>query len=100
VQQPESGFRLRVARIGVFNDIDYSRVTGEASIQSTRALFAGALNQMHHVAGLWHETAYFRLLGWVVAIVSVILVVVGISGIYLWFKIHTERVTGAILLGR
>ena len=33
-----------------------------------------------------------------VALVSVALIVLSLTGIYLWFKIHTERVIGIILL--
>jgi hypothetical protein len=33
-----------------------------------------------------------------VALISVALIVLSLTGIYLWFKIHTERVIGIILL--
>lgn len=99
VQKTASGFRIRVARIGALTDVDYDRASGEASIKISEAAFGGALVQLHHVAGFWHETGYFIALGSIVAVVSVILFVLGASGIYLWFKIHGERVTGGILLG-
>ena len=98
VQQTPSGFRLRVARIGVLTDAAYDRESGEVTIREQRAPFAGVLNQMHHAAGLWHDTGYFQALGVFVAIVSLGLLVLGASGIYLWFKIHAERVTGGVLL--
>lgn len=99
VQKTGSGFRLRVARIGAFTDVDFDRASGVASIKTSEARLGGALVQLHHVAGLWHETGYFLAIGVIVAVVSVILFVLGASGIYLWFKVHNERLTGGILLG-
>jgi len=36
--------------------------------------------------------------GALVAVLSLALFVIGATGIYLWFKLHQERVIGAILL--
>jgi hypothetical protein len=58
----------------------------------------GMLNRLHHVGGLWHEYALINVWAVFVGLVSAILILLSITGIYLWFKIHSERVIGAILL--
>jgi hypothetical protein len=92
------GTGFRVIRPGTVYEVAYSPETGAAKIRSNVAGFMGMLNRIHHVAGLWHEYTLTNLWGAFVAITSVLLIVLAATGIYLWFAIHTERVTGFILL--
>jgi hypothetical protein len=91
-----SGFR--VIRPGTVHEVTYSAQTGVATIRTSVAGFIGMLNRIHHVAGLWHEYTLTNVWGLFVAITSILLVVLAVTGIYLWFKIHSERVVGSILL--
>ena len=58
----------------------------------------GMLNRLHHAAGLWHEAASMRAWALVVAVVSGMLLILGATGVCLWFARRTERASGAVLL--
>ena len=98
VREQPSGWRLRIMRPGTVYEVDFARETGQAKVRTNTAGFMGMLNRIHHVAGLNHEYSLINVWGALVALVSVVLLLIGASGVYLWFKIHTERVVGGILL--
>ncbi len=58
----------------------------------------GMLNRLHHAAGLWHEPLTMKLWGLVVAIVSTALLLLGATGVYMWFARRSERALGAAIL--
>ena len=89
---------FRVIRPGAVHEVNYSPQTGVAMIRTSVAGFLGMLNRIHHVAGLWHEYTLINVWGLFVGIISILLIVLALTGIYLWFTIHTERVIGSILL--
>jgi hypothetical protein len=98
VRQTPDGFALRIVRPGTVYEVDYSRSTGEAKVRTNVASFIGMLNRIHHIGGIWHEYSLVNVWGVLVGLVSAALIVLGATGIYLWFKIHSERVVGIILL--
>lgn len=87
-----------IVRPGTVYQIDYSPATGDSRIRDNHAGFMGMLNRIHHAKGLWHDYWLLNVWGAFVALVSLALFVIGATGIYLWFKLHQERVIGAILL--
>jgi hypothetical protein len=91
-------FSFRVVRPGTVHEVDYSAQTGTAKIRTSVANLMGMLNRIHHVGGLWHEYTLTNIWAVFVGIISVLLVLLSLTGIYLWFRIHTERVIGFILL--
>ncbi len=95
----DEGARLRINRPGAIHDVTYVNETGEARVRTSVATFPGVLNQVHHVHGLWHEWWPYQFAGALVGAISVILIPLSLTGIYLWFKIHKERKVGAVLLG-
>jgi hypothetical protein len=97
-QETEEGFRLRVMRPGTVYEVAYVRSTGEAKVRTNVANFIGMLNRLHHVGGLWHEFTLTNIMGVFVGMVSAALILLGLTGIYLWFKIYKERKIGAALL--
>ena len=97
-QETENGFRFRVMRPGTVYEVAYARSTGEAKVRTNVANFIGMLNRLHHVGGLWHDFTLTNIMGFFVGLVSAALVGLGLTGIYLWFKIHKERKIGAALL--
>jgi hypothetical protein len=98
VKKTAAGYRFRITRPGTVYEVDYSPQTGEAVIRTNVANFIGMLNRLHHIRGFRHE--YWLLIVWgsLVGLVSVALILIGLTGIYLWFRMHQERVIGTILL--
>ncbi|HKQ87634.1 MAG TPA: PepSY-associated TM helix domain-containing protein [Candidatus Acidoferrales bacterium] len=89
---------FNIVRPGTVDQVTYSLATGETMIRENRAGFMGMMNRLHHAAGFAGTYWWDNPWGVFIAIVSAGLFVMGITGIYLWFRIHTERVMGAILL--
>lgn len=98
VRQTPAGFNFRIVRPGTVYEVSYSRQTGEAVVRTNRAGFMGMLNRIHHLGGVWHEYSLLNIWGVLVGIVSAALILMGLTGIYMWFHFHDERVIGAILL--
>lgn len=100
IAQTPEGFRFRIVWIGTGHLVNYVRATGEARITTTTTGFLGVLSNMHEDSGgLGHEYWLANLLGFMVAVVSCFLLILGFTGLYLWFKLRKERTIGAILLG-
>jgi hypothetical protein len=98
IRSTDGGFNFRIVRPGVVYEVDYSRAAGEARIRTNTANFIGLLNRIHHIGGLWHEFSLVNVWGALVGVVSAALILMGLTGIYLWFKFHEECVIGTILL--
>ena len=98
VREQPAGWRLRIVRPGTVYEVDYSRDTGQARVRINTAGFMGMMNRIHHIAGLNHEYQLINVWGALVLAVSIALFLIGATGVYLWFKIHTERLTGGVLL--
>ena len=89
---------FNLTRPGTVYQVEYAPATGDTRVRDNHAGFMGMLNRLHHVNGLWHDYWLVNVWGALVAIVSAALIVIAATGIYLWFKIHEERVAGSILL--
>ncbi len=58
----------------------------------------GMLNRIHHLAGFHSASLVMDVWGgWVVA-ASLCLFLLGLTGIYMWFRLYKERWIGSILL--
>jgi hypothetical protein len=99
IEQSDDGMRFVVARPGTRAEVEYSRASGQAKIQTRREGFLEMTVQLHTNHGFWHDFlpsnawALLSLLG------SAALFLLGATGIYLWFCHHEERVIGGVLLG-
>ena len=91
--------RFRQVRPGTVHQVEYSAATGEAKVRATDAGFAGMLNRLHQVQGMWHGYPLLNVWSAVLGIVSLGLLVMGGTGLYLWFRNHSERWIGVVLLG-
>jgi hypothetical protein len=91
------GYKFAIARPGTNYQVEYTRATREAEIKVSTAGFMGMLNRIHHLAGLGHDFELINAWGVCVGLVSAVLILLGLTGIYLWFKIHSERVIGVAL---
>jgi hypothetical protein len=99
IQQTPARTNLRIVVPGTVHEVRYARATGAATLRTSVAGVMGMLNRLHHAAGLEHEVIPLNVWGWAVAVVSLALVFVGATGVWMWFLRRTERVTGAVLLG-
>ena len=93
-----SGLTLRVVRPGTVSDVSYDAAGGIALIKTSNAGFIGMLNRLHHFAGLYHEYGLLNVWGWVVALISGLLIALGITGLWMWWLRGQERTVGLLLL--
>lgn len=98
VKKTDGGYKLHMNRPGTEYEVDYSRGSREARVRVESGGIMAILNRIHHVGGVWHGYWLINAWGACVGLVSASLILLGASGIYLWFKTHGERVVGAILL--
>jgi hypothetical protein len=98
IQSDASTVSLRIVVPGTVHEVRYDPVTGLAHVKTSVAGVMGMLNRLHHWAGFWHEPMSMRLWAAAVAIVSTALLLLGISGIYMWFTRRAERRLGVALL--
>jgi len=98
VRQTSEGYELRISRPGTEYKVSYSRVRGEAKVRTFRANFMGMLNSLHHVAGFRRGDGLQKTWASLVGVVSVGLILLAVTGIYLWFKLFNERAVGIVLL--
>ena len=98
VKKTDGGYKLQMNRPGTTYEVDYWKASREARVRVSTAGFMGLLNRIHHVGGVRHGYWLINAWGVCVGLVSATLIVLGASGIYLWFKTHGERLVGAILL--
>lgn len=98
-QMTPKGFRLTITRPGVQYVVQYDRTTGQAHVRKETRSFMAMLNRLHHQHGLHHEHSTLNAWGWALLLVSLGLLFIGATGIYMWFQLHRERLIGSILLG-
>jgi hypothetical protein len=94
-----SRLHLTISRPGVNYSVNYDRQTGHVRVQQRKLRFIGVLNRLHHLNGFDHSTAAMNAWGWVLAFTSIALIALGATGLYMWFRMYKERITGSILLG-
>jgi hypothetical protein len=91
-----AGASFRMVRPGTVYEVRWA--DGTAKIRTNETNFMGMLNRIHHIGGLWHESDLMNVWAFFVGVVSLALLILGGTGIYLWFKLHHERVIGTVLL--
>jgi hypothetical protein len=99
VAEAEEGYTFRVVRPGTVHEVEYVRGEDDVLVRTHVAGFMGMLNRIHHIGGVHHEYALLNVWGILVFLTSVGLILLGLSGVYMWFKSHrTRRTAGALLL--
>ncbi len=93
-----AGYKIEVARPGAYYQIDYARATHDAKVRINTTGLMAVLNRIHHLRGAWHDYAPLNVWGAMIGLVSAGLILLGVTGIYLWFTIHSERAIGIVLL--
>jgi len=99
VEEADGEIRFRIIRPGTQAQVVYSLTSEEATIQTHRAGFAQMLKQLHTNHGFWHDYLPSNVWAGLSLLGSIGLILLGVSGIYLWFSFHKERVVGSVLLG-
>jgi hypothetical protein len=98
VQAIDAGLTLRIVVPGTVHEVGYDRASGTTRIKTSVAGVMGMLNRLHHWAGFWHEPAPMKAWAVLVAVVSLGMLLLGASGIYMWFTRRPERRIGVALL--
>lgn len=98
VQAADSGIALRIVVPGTVHEVRYDRTSGIARVKTSVGGVMVMLNRLHHWAGFWHEPLTMKLWAAAVAVVSTALLLLGVSGLYMWFTRRSERALGIALL--
>ncbi|MDA0203830.1 MAG: hypothetical protein O3A53_04695 [Acidobacteria bacterium] len=98
IAETDDGYTFRMFRPGTEHSVGYSRVTGAATIKSKQWQIGQTLMQLHTAHGFWHESITATLWSAFSLLTSFGLLLLGASGIYLWFVNRAERLVGGILL--
>lgn len=88
-----------ISRPGTSYAVSYEPSTGSTHVQRRELPFMGLLNRMHHLNGFGHTSMALNAWAWSLAWVSVTLLALGVTGVYMWFRLYKERLIGSILLG-
>jgi hypothetical protein len=90
IETPPGSLKFRVMTpLGGSHEVTYSIATGDATITTNTVGLGTQLAFVHVAHGIWAVVA---------GLVSVSLLALGMTGMYLWFKNHDERLVGGALL--
>ena len=98
VQTTPAGISLRIVVPGTVHELKYDPTSGNAHVRTSVAGVMGMLNRLHHWAGFYHEPVPMKLWAVAVAVVSAGLLLLGATGVYMWFTRRPERRIGFALL--
>jgi hypothetical protein len=98
IEQTDHGMEFVVMRPGTRAEVAYSPSSGEAKIKTRRQGFLEMLVQLHVNHGFWHDFFPSNVWAMLTLLGSIGLFLLGVSGVYLWFCHHEERVIGGVIL--
>lgn len=98
IQATPAGVTLRLVLPGTVHEVRYTRATGAAELKTSVGGVMVMLNRLHHAAGVAHDVTSLNVWGALVALVSLALLLIGATGVWMWFLRRTERTIGLILL--
>lgn len=87
-----------IMRPGTHVRVEYSAATGEAKLRNRQYNFYETLVQLHVNHGFWHDFLPSNLWALLGLAVSVALILLGATGIYLWYLHPKERTIGWMLI--
>ncbi|MEZ5399882.1 MAG: PepSY domain-containing protein [Bryobacteraceae bacterium] len=99
IQEKDGRVTFHIVRPGEVSDVAYAVSSGDATIKTKRQSALETLVSLHTNHGFWHEYMPSNLWAALALFASLGLLLLGLSGIYLWFQHHKERVIGGVLLG-
>lgn len=98
IAETDDGYSFRVFRPGVEQSVTYSRATGEATVKEKKWQTGQTLMHLHTMHGFFHESTTAWLWSAFSALTSLGMLLLGASGIYLWYVNRAERLVGGIIL--
>jgi hypothetical protein len=98
VRATPTGFSVRIVVPGTVHEIVYESASGRARVKRGVSGVWGTMNRLHHAAGLWHSYWPLQLWGALCAIISLATVVLGATGLWMWWLRRQERSLGIVLL--
>lgn len=99
-QRAQDGvLHLAVARPGRRYAIELETATGAVRVRETVSTPAFLLNRLHHARGLWNREPVANAWGAAVVVVSLGLLLLTLSGVWLWLERPKERRVGLAVLG-
>ena len=99
IAQQADGFTFQIVRPGTVYQVAYKTGASSAHVKTNVAGFMGMLNRVHHINGLSHEYRLLNVWGAFVGLISAGLVVLGVTGVWMWFETYGERVVGGLVFG-
>ena len=98
IAETGDGYRFRITRPGTEHAVSYSRPSGRATITDRTWQVGQTLLQLHTTHAFWHEFAPAQIWAALSLLSSIGLLLLGASGIYLWWSTHTKHLIGGLLL--
>ena len=98
IRDEEARIRFSIRRMGTLHDVDYTPGAREARVTTQVFPFVNMLAWMHATFGVQHEYTPHNVWGALMFLTSVGLLVLGGTGLYLWFQLRFERRIGLVLL--
>ena len=92
-----STLSLTIDRPGTTHQVEYDLRVGSARVTTRVQNAVGMLNRIHHTRGIHHDYWATNVWGWLLLLVSIMLLVLAVTGIVMWFKRHEDRLLGAIV---
>lgn len=99
INQKPDGFSFQITRPGMTYQVAYSRGAASAHVKTNMTGWVGMLNGIHHIAGFKHDYVLLNVWAVFVGMVSAALLLLGLTGVYLWFQTHGERLIGGVIVG-
>ena len=97
-QSTPASIKLRTTQPAANFDVSYIRATGQTTIKVATLGPMAILNRLHHTAGLWHDTWPNQIWNGILVFVSLGLIGLGGTGLWLWFERRRDRAFGFVLL--
>jgi hypothetical protein len=89
---------FRIARPGTTYQVEYTSSTGVAVVKTTNSGLTGTLNRLHQLQGTWHDFTLLNIWSVVLGFASVGILLIGVTGLYMWFRNRRDRWIGLVLL--
>jgi hypothetical protein len=99
IQERNGVVTFRIERPGEAAAVSYTPAVGRATVTVTRQGVLETTVQLHINHGFWHDDLPSNLWAMLAFLSSAGLLLLGVTGVYLWFTLNTERWFGAVLLG-
>ncbi len=98
VETSSTGIAFLVKRPGTEHRVSYDVTSKTAAVSTKSGGFWEMIDKMHHTGGMWHDDPLLSAWGAFVGWMSAFLIVVSLTGLWMWFKRNRERRVGGILL--